>query len=61
MFVELHFGQTGAGKGDFVIGSLSIYLIQRFNALLRLCAKRWMLPLFRGVGARENSFNKLVR
>ncbi|RHP89250.1 hypothetical protein DXA36_11565 [Eisenbergiella sp. OF01-20] len=61
MFFEQHFGQTGAGTGDFVIGSLPIYLIQRFNALLRLCAKRWMLSLFRGVGAGENSFNKRLR
>lgn len=61
MFFEWHFGQTGAGKGDCVIGSLPIYLIQRFNALLRLCAKRWMLSLFRDVEAGENSFIKLVR
>lgn len=60
MFFERHFGQVGAGKGDFVIGSLSMYLIQRFNALLRLCAKKWMLSLFRGAGVGEISFNKLV-
>ena len=61
MFFERHFGQMGAGKDDFVIGSLSIYLIQRFNALHRLCAKRCMFSLFIGAGEGKNSFDKLAR
>ena len=51
VLAERQFGQVGSGGGDFDTGSLSMYLIQRFSALLKLCAIVRRVLLLSGSGA----------